>query len=94
MGELIFSFFCGIIHLEEMMRTLTVSIDESDYARLGFKNNKISFSELREKISIEYARAALEKCHQIAKDTGLSEMTMEEIDAEIQAVRNNAKNCH
>jgi hypothetical protein len=77
-----------------MMRTLTVSIDESDYLRLGFINNEISFSELKEKISTEYARMALVKCHQIAKDTGLSKMTMEEIDAEIQAVRDDAKSCN
>ncbi|MCP5051623.1 MAG: hypothetical protein GY940_30935 [bacterium] len=76
------------------MRTLTVSIEESEFSRLGFKDENISFSELEEKLSIEYAKRALAKCRQIAKKTGLSEMTMEEINAEIQAVRNNASNCN
>lgn len=72
------------------MRTLTVSIDDSEYSRLGLKDNKISFAELKEKISIENAGTALKKCHRIAKETGLSRLTPEEIDAEIRAVRNNA----
>lgn len=67
--------------MEEIMITLTVSIDETEYSKLGFKKNKISFAELKERISIEYAKTALSKCHKIAKDTGLSDMTIEEINA-------------
>jgi tRNA G46 methylase TrmB len=37
-------------------------------------------------IGIEYARDALAKCHKIAQETGLANMTMEEINGEIQAV--------
>jgi len=74
------------------MMNLSVSINEDDFARLGFKDVKISFSELKEKLGIEYAREALLKCQRIAGETGLSEMTIDEIDAEIQAVRNEAKN--
>ena len=76
------------------MRTLTISINEAEYLKLGIKENKISFSELKEKISIEYARTALAKCHEISQETGLASITMDEINAEIQAVRNNAKNCN
>lgn len=76
------------------MRTLTVSIDESEFSKLGFKENKISFSDLKEKLSIEYAKTALLKCHKIAKETGLADTTLDEINAEIQAVRHNAKNCN
>ena len=74
------------------MRTLSVSIDETDFFKLGFKETRISFSELREKISVEYARSALAKCHRVAKKTGLANMTMDEINAEIQSVRTNATN--
>ena len=74
------------------MRTLSVSINEVDFVKLGIKKAKISFSELKEKLSIEYAGEALQKCQKIAEETGLSEMTMDEIDAEIQAVRNETKN--
>jgi hypothetical protein len=44
-------------------------------------DKEVSFSES--------TREALERCHKIAKETGLSEMTKEEINAEIQAVRDN-----
>lgn len=52
---------------------------------------EIDFDELVEKISLEKARQALLECNSIAEETGLSEMTPEEIDAEVTAVRN-AKN--
>jgi len=38
-------------------------------------------------ISREYARKALLECNEIAKQDGLSEMTMDEINAEIKAIR-------
>jgi hypothetical protein len=60
---------------------------------LGFTSNFIPFDELKEKISIEYAREALIKCNQIAKETGLSQLTNDEINAEINALRN-AKNSY
>ncbi len=59
----------------------------------GSTSNPIPFDELKEKISIEYAREALIKCNQIAKETGLSQLTNDEINAEINAVRN-AKNSY
>ncbi len=75
------------------MKNLTVTINDSDYEKLGFTSNPIPFDELKEKISIEYAREALIKCNQIAKETGLSQLTNDEINAEINAVRN-AKNSY
>jgi len=80
--------------MEETMRTLTVSINESEYKKLGLANDRLSFSELKEKLSIEYAKEAVLKCHQTAQETGLSHLTLAEIDAEINAVRDNAANCH
>ena len=38
-------------------------------------------------ISKEYAREALIECNNIAEKKGLSKMTMDEINAEIKAVR-------
>ncbi len=75
------------------MKTLTVTINDFEYEKLGFTTDSLSFDELKEKISIEYAREALIKCNQIAKQTGLSRLTLDEINAEINAVRN-AKNSH
>ena len=71
------------------MKTLNVPINDVDFASLGLANNTISFDELKEKMSVEYAKEALQKCN----DIGLSKMTLEEINEEIAAVRN-AKNNH
>ena len=75
------------------MKNLNVSINDFDFSKFGFESDNISFSDLKEKISIEYAKDALIKCNQIAQSTGLSKLTMDEINAEIKAVRN-AKNSH
>ena len=60
--------------------------------RFGINSEKIDFKELLNKISIELARQAAYQCHEIAKRVGLSTMTMDEISAEVKAVRMNAKN--
>jgi len=73
------------------MTTLTVSIDDLDFSKLGFSKKKVSFAELKEKISLLYAKEALLKCHRIAKKAGLSKMTLKEINTEIKAARKDAK---
>ncbi len=74
------------------MKTLEILISEKDYKNYDFNLKKsVKFSELVEKISLEYAKQSLLRCNEIAKEVGLSEMTFEEINAEIQAVRD-AKN--
>jgi hypothetical protein len=70
------------------MKNLKVNIDETDFEKYGFKSEDISFRDLKEKISIENAKEALIKCNEIARESNLSVMTMEEINAEIEAVRN------
>ncbi len=74
------------------MKTITVSISENEFERFGINSEKIDFKELLNKISIELARQAAYQCHEIAKRVGLSTMTMDEISAEVKAVRLNAKN--
>ena len=74
------------------MKTITVSISENEFERFGNNSEKIDFKELLNKISIELARQAAYQCHEIAKRVGLSTMTMDEISAEVKAVRMNAKN--
>jgi len=75
------------------MKTLTVPITDIDFRSLGLNTETISFAKLKEKLSIEYAKEAFQKCNMIAEEVGLSNMTLEEINAEITAVRN-AKNNH
>jgi hypothetical protein len=75
------------------MKLLNVPIDEFEYAKLGLTSDTISFRDLKEKLSIGYAKEALIQCNDIAERTGLSQLTLDDINAEINAVRN-AKNRH
>ncbi len=70
------------------MRNLNVPINDSEFKKFGFTDDTISFEELKEKISIEYAKEALLRCNEIAKETGLDSLSLEDINAEINAVRN------
>lgn len=74
------------------MKTLQIQISEADFQRYNLGGMKLKFAELVEKISLEYARKALLECNEIAKQIGLSDMTMDEINAEIKAVRNAKSN--
>lgn len=69
------------------MKTLNIVISEGDFDKYGFSTERLSFEELIAKINMELARQALLRAQEIAEQTGLSEMTLEEINAEIQAVR-------
>lgn len=62
-----------------------------DLKKFGLDKPQISFEELLDKISTELTRQALYACQDIAERVGLSSMTLEEINAEIKAVRRNAK---
>lgn len=73
------------------MRTLNISISELEYNKFGLKEDNLSFSKLLDIISREIMRQKLLKSVELAEKYGLSKMTMEEIDAEIKAVRKNAK---
>lgn len=75
------------------MKQLNVSIDEFEYEKLGLSGNNISFRDLKEKLSIDYAKDALIQCNDIAAISGLSNLTLDDINAEINGIRN-AKNRH
>jgi len=75
------------------MKLLNVPIDEFEYAKLGLTSDTISFRDLKEKLSIDYVKDALLQCNDIAERTGLSQLTLEDINAEINAARN-AKDSH
>lgn len=73
------------------MRTLNISVSQLEYEKFGLTEDNLSFSELLNIIEREMMREKLLKSVQMAEKNGLSKMTMEEIDEEIKAVRNNAK---
>ena len=69
------------------MQTIQIKISNSDFQKYNLESREIKFTDLVDLISREYARKALLECNEIAKQEGLSEMTMDEINAEIKAVR-------
>jgi hypothetical protein len=75
------------------MKNLSVAISNDDFNKLGINGEKITFSELVQLIKNEISKQNLTLVTEIAEKYGLSKMTMEEIDAEVKAVRN-AKDHH
>ncbi len=73
------------------MRTLQIKVSETDFQRYNLGSGEIKFTDLVAAVSREYARETLLACNKIAEQVGLSNMTIEEINAEIKAVRD-AKN--
>ena len=74
------------------MKTLNISISDVEYTKFGISNNVLSFSDFVDIISKELMRENLEAAIKSAETNGLSSMTTEDITAEVQAVRQNAKN--
>jgi predicted CopG family antitoxin len=75
------------------MRTLNISISDSEYNKFGITNNNLNFSDLLRIISKELLKENLRKSIELAKKYNLSKMSMDEISDEVKAVRN-AKNCN
>ena len=69
------------------MRTVQIKVSETDYQKYNLGSDEIKFTDLVEMINREYARNALLECNEIAEKVGFSKITMDEINAEIKAVR-------
>ena len=67
-----------------------ILVSKRDYLKYGLNNSIINFSKLKENILRELFQKSIEKSIRMAKKTGLSEMTLEEINAEIGKARKNA----
>ncbi len=70
------------------MQTIQVKISDTDLQRYKLEGGSIKFTDLVEKISLEYARQSLLECNGLAEQAGLAELSLDEINAEISAVRN------
>lgn len=70
------------------MRTLQIKISNTDFQKYNLSSSELKFTDLLDLISKEYSREALLESNEIAEQQGLSKMTMDEINAEIKAVRN------
>ncbi len=73
------------------MRTLNISISDTEFIKFGLKDDKMAFKDIIEIVSRELMRQNLNKSIEIAEKYGLSKMTMDEITEEVKAVRKNAK---
>lgn len=70
------------------MKTIQIKVSETDIQKYNLvSGQEIKFSDLVENISLQFAKQALLDCNEIAQRVELSEMSIEEIDAEIKAVR-------
>jgi hypothetical protein len=69
------------------MQTIQIKISNTDFQKYNLGNKEIKFTDLVDLISQEYARKALLESNEIAEQNDLSIMTMDEINAEIKAVR-------
>ena len=72
------------------MRTLSIEISDLEYEKFGIKTEQLSFTDFIDMISREISRQNLKKSIQLSERYGLSSITMDEISAEVKAVRNNA----
>ncbi|MCL2808844.1 MAG: hypothetical protein FWD24_02125 [Treponema sp.] len=70
------------------MRSINVQISEVEYNAFGFLKDNIPFSEFADLIERQMARQALRRCVSLADSQGLSNMSIDEINSEINAVRN------
>ena len=69
------------------MRTISVQMSDMEYGALGLSKNIFFLSEIADLIEQQVARQALRRSVEMAEENGLSSMTMNEINAEINAVR-------
>ncbi len=72
------------------MKTVELIINDNDYAKFIFGKKKVTFSEIRQRIETEFFQKTLETSVQLAKKTGLSKLSFEEINSEIEIVRKGA----
>jgi hypothetical protein len=73
------------------MRTLNVSISDTEFDKFGLQQEELTFTNLITLIRRQLMRENLNKCVELADKYGLSKMTMDEISEEVKAVRRNAK---
>ena len=69
------------------MKSINVQISEIEYNTFGFIKDNIPFSEFADLIERQIAKQALRRCVSLADSQGLSTMSMDEINSEINAVR-------
>ncbi|TXD82499.1 hypothetical protein ESY86_13655 [Subsaximicrobium wynnwilliamsii] len=74
------------------MKSINLQITDFEFNQLGLNKNTLTFSELIEIIGKKITKQTLEKSIKLADKSGLSKISMEEINDEIKAHRNAKSN--
>ena len=69
------------------MRTISIQMSDVEYNAYGLPKNDFYFSEIVDLVERQVAREALRRSVEMAEQNNLSAMTMNEINAEVNAVR-------
>ena len=69
------------------MRTINVQISDVEYDAFGLSKDLFFFSEFADIIERQVARQALRRCVSLSEQHGVSCMSMDDINAEIDTVR-------
>jgi len=69
------------------MKTISVQISDVEYDTYGLSKDRFYFTEIAGLIERQMAKQAMRRCVSIAEQNGLATMSMDEIKAEIKAVR-------
>ncbi len=73
------------------MITLSIKITEKQYTKYGLSKEQFDFDEFVKMLKKDIAKEALKRSRTIARKSPLVELTMEDINAEIEAVRSERK---
>jgi len=73
------------------MITLSIKITEKQYSRYGLSKEQFDFDEFVKMLKKDIAKEALRRSRAIARKSPLAALTMEEINAEVEAVRSERK---
>ena len=74
------------------MKTLTVEMPDEEYNKLGIKSPAIAYDELIRKVKQQELMELLDKANRTAKESGLADMSDEELNGIINEVRLVMKN--
>lgn len=70
------------------MKTILVEMSDRDFEKFAKKREKIDFETLQKRVLAEAFQNSIDEAVREAQESGLSSMTLADINEEIQAVRN------
>jgi hypothetical protein len=70
------------------MKTVQLLLSEKEYVRYASKKKRVRFRDVRKQLLTEAFQAALERSVNLATKAGISAMTVDDINSEIEKTRN------